>query len=194
MKRLVIAVDCDDVLIETVEKLVEEYNRRYNTDVKIENAFVRNNPDWGAERNEVFARFRTIFTSKEFEAITPRPDAVEVVQRLAMYHELHLVTARFLELELVTLRMLNTYFKDCFTEMNHVGDGSKGDICRAVRADTLIDDNAKHLIDAKNCGVDSTIWFGDYPWQSHDSDFVDYTARCKDLYEVEKEIERIANA
>lgn len=193
MKKLVIAVDCDDVLIETTERLVREYNRRYGTHVTMRNAFLSVNPEWEVERQEMFTRFHEISSSPESRAVAPRSDAIAAVKRLSEHHELHLVTARFIELELVTLQMINTYFKDCFTEINHVGDQSKGDICRAIHADILIDDNAKHLIDAKNCGVGSTIWFGEYPWQEHDSDFVDYTARCKDWYEVEREIDRIAN-
>ena len=77
--------------------------------------------------------------------------------------------------------------------MNHVGlDASKGDICEAVQADILIDDNLRHLINAKGCGVKSLIWFGSYPWQAEaiESDLV--TTRCYDWPSVEEEIAKLA--
>lgn len=194
MKRLVIAVDCDDVLVDTTERLTHEYNERFSTSAQVKNAFRLGLPEWGAERDIVLGRFCEIYMSQKFRAFAPRPDAREVIARLSRDHELHLVTARFVGLELVTLQMINEYFASCFKEINHVGDASKGELCRAFQSDVLIDDNAKHLKDAKNCGVGSTIWFGEYPWQEHDSDFVDYTARCKDWYEAEREIDRIANS
>ena len=92
-----------------------------------------------------------------------------------------------------TLAMLEKYFPGVFTEIEHVGlDGSKGEVCQRLKADVLIDDNYKHLVSARECGVDSLVWFGDYPWQTEAlSDM--RAVRCRDWREVEAEIERIAS-
>ena len=77
--------------------------------------------------------------------------------------------------------------------MKFVGwEGSKGDVCRALRADVLIDDNFRHLVSARDCGVGGLLWFGDYPWQTEDLGDMP-TVRCRDWREVEAEIERIAS-
>ena len=130
MRQLVIAVDCDDVLVPSTQKIVALYNQQYGTSV-------------------------------------PFDDAIRCCRELARNHELHLVTARPGRIMHTTLAMLEKYFPGVFTEIEHVGlDGSKGEVCQRLKADVLIDDNYKHLVSARECGVDSLVWFGDYPWQT----------------------------
>lgn len=195
MKRLVIAVDCDDVLINTTEYIMRQYDKRYGIKVDLENAYTLSHPQFdGEELDTIYERFNEIFRAEEFQTLKPRADAVEVVQRLGCQHELHLVTARLAAVELITLTMINEYFPGCFTEINHISErGSKGEVCRVLKADVIIDDNAKHLEDAKSCGVKQRIWFGSYPWQKPDAGSQDFTARCADWYEVEQQVNYFAN-
>lgn len=190
---MTIAIDCDDVLIDSTAFVVATYNTRYATNVKLENAFVSSNPEWGVDRPEVFRRFHEIYSSEEFRCLEPRADARASIANLAQNHVLHLVTARDLVLELVTLQMLNTFFPDCFRDICHVGEGSKGSICMALNADMLIDDNAKHLRDALDRGVEHTVWFGEYPWQTQDLSDSNLGNRYKDWREVEREVNRVAS-
>lgn len=192
MQRLVIAIDCDDVLIDSTSWIIDEYNRRYGTSVDLRDAFVLDERQFGANRMQVFERFNELYSLKEFGEIQPRADAIEVVNRLGKKHDLHLVTARHFALELVTLQMLNKYFPNQFVEINHVGEESKGQVCSAVRADVIIDDNAKHLKDAKSCGVKERIWFGAYPWQEYDGESAEYTTRCVDWFGVERVVNQLA--
>ena len=125
MRQLVIAVDCDDVLVPSTQKIVALYNQQYDTNVQLDGAHV------------------------------PIPGV--------------------------------------FTEIEHVGlDGSKGEVCQRLKADVLIDDNYKHLVSARECGVDSLVWFGDYPWQTQ-VDASGGAMRCRSWYEVQDEIKRITN-
>ena len=192
MKKLTIAVDCDDVLIDSTAFVVAAYNARYATNVKLENAFVSANPEWGVDRPEVFRRLHEIYGSDEFRRLEPRADARASIANLAQNHTLHLVTARDLVLELVTLQMLDIFFPKCFYDINHVGEGSKGSICAALNADMLVDDNAKHLRDALDCGVEHAVWFGEYPWQTHDLSDSNLGNRYKGWHEVEREVNRVA--
>ena len=189
-KRLVIAVDCDDVLLPSQALIIESYNQRYNTRVPLESAYDPYEPEWSAEPAEIARRIYEIQLSEDYARAVPFPDAVEVCQRLSEQHELHLVTARPDTLTELTAAMVERYFGGMFREIEHVGkDGSKGDICRGLRADVLIDDNAAHLHAAEQCQVPHLLWFGDYLWQTDASGGV---VRCRDWYEVEEEIERIA--
>lgn len=193
MRRLVVAIDCDDVLIDSTEWIMDEYNRRYGAKVRLEDAFAHDEQRFGVGLAEMFNRFNDLYRLEEFRQLRPREDAVDVVNRLGQNHELHLVTARSLVLELVTLQMLNEYFPGCFKEINHVGEGSKGQVCQMMSADVIIDDNAKHLEDARLCGVGERVWFGVYPWQIHDAGFKNFTERSSDWYSVERAINRIAD-
>lgn len=192
MKKLVIAVDCDDVLVPSTERVVGIYNARYGTSVKLAEAYLSANPDWQVDREEALRRIYSIQLTPEYSQTAPFEDAINVCRRLADNHELHLVTARASEVMSVTMSMIDQYFPDVFAEIEHIGDnGNKGEICQKLSADVLIDDNLKHLETARACGVANLIWFGDYPWNKPDEQ-PEGIVRCSDWAEVEKEIERIA--
>ncbi len=188
-RRLVIAIDCDDVLLNATEFIVDTYNRLYDTKVQLVNAHTSKSNEWGAERGEVLRRIFDIQHSSEYKAIKPRKDAINSLARLAKEHELHLVTARPTEISDVTEAMIEQCFEGCFTEVNHVGlDASKGEVCERIHADIMIDDNIRHLVDAYEHGVRTLVWFGDYPW--HESQRVQATLlvvyKCLDWADVEK--------
>lgn len=192
MKQLKIVVDCDDVLLPTTNFLVDTYNTLYGTAVLVENAHSSNNQEWQTDRQEVIRRLNEIQRSKEFGLIKPTKDAIDVIKRQSEKHQLYLVTARPDAVDAVTNRMIGTYFAGLFSEVHHIGPGRlKGDLCRLLQANVLIDDNIKHIADANQCGIEKTIWFGDYAWQvsagSHDLD------RCNNWNEVENAIEQFAN-
>lgn len=192
MKKLVIAIDCDDVLVNASEFLVQTYNARYGTSVQIERAHQSGNDEWGADRDEVFRRIHEIQLSDAYAQIAPSKMARRVIAELASHHELHVVSARHDDVLSVTNRMLEQYFIDCFQSVEHVGDDrSKGEVCEQLGAQVMIDDNSKHLIDAAGHGVAKRIWFGDYAWQKDQE--IDVTAdRCLDWREAQAVIEEFA--
>lgn len=192
MKRLVIAVDCDDVLLPSLMLIIGLYNQRYGAKVPYKSAYDPHETEWGVEPEEIGRRIYEIQLSEGYAHAAPFADAVEVCRRLAGNHELHLVTARHKSLTELTSAMLAQYFGGVFREVALVGPrGNKGDICRNLRADVLIDDNAAHLRTAEQCGVSHLLWFGSYPWQA---DAPGGVVRCRDWYEVEMEIERFARS
>ena len=194
MERLVISIDCDDVLLPSTEKIVDMYNKQYGTDVSLAGSQDPHNPEWRARPEEIGERIYDIQLTSEYAETPPFEDAIEVCRRLSNDHELHMVTARPGRVMPVTIDMLEKYFKGVFTEIEHVGrSGSKGDVCRRLKSDVLIDDNITHLASAKDCGIDNRIWFGNYDWQAGGDTIGASTLRCMYWQEVGVEIERIAN-
>lgn len=193
MRSLRIAVDCDDVLLPSLESIVDIYNQTYGTDVQYKDAYSAGATEWQATPDEIAERIYEIQLRDEYAAVQPFDDAIEVCARLAANHSLNLITARPGRLMPVTLAMINQYFPDVFSEIEHVGmEGSRGDVCRLIQADVLIDDRYKHLQTAFDCGIKNLIWFGEYPWQYREVDDKMGVVICKDWQEVEREIERIA--
>lgn len=195
-RKLVIAVDCDDVLVPGVESLVSAYNHRYNTTVRLENAFNPNSSEWGVGREEIFSRLREIHLSDDFPHSEPQLETQEVVNRLARSYELHLVTAREPELEHLTNNMISKFFPGCFEGIEHTGGViSKGVVCQTIGANILIDDALHNLVRARDSGLDWLVKFGNYPWQD-ENELVDFDnlISCDNWLEVEKEIERIAGS
>lgn len=193
MKRLIIAIDCDDVLIHTTEYLVRTYNALHGTAVSLKDAHSSKNPAWSTDREDVFARLHAIQLSEEYALIEPPKETIRIIHSLARHHELHLVTARRGEVKSATERMVKEHYEGCFTSIEHVGDASKGEACRLLGADVMIDDNLHHLESAAQNGVGSLVWFGDYPWQAAQKSEFALPIRCRTWSDVERVIERLAN-
>lgn len=194
-RRLVIAIDCDDVLIETTCFLVESYNKKFGTDVTLEHAHKPNNIEWGTDDDELMlGRLSKLQQTDEYARIEPIVEVVATVGRLAKEHELHLITARDGSVEAVTMAMLNKYLAGCFTTIEHVGKTrSKGEVCHRIGADVLIDDNIHYLMSAIENGLPlgGALHFGYYPWNQLDKP-VEGVIECRDWEAVEREVLQIA--
>lgn len=198
MRKLTIAIDCDDVLVPSAQWIVDEYKARYGVDVSLDNFYSNDPATWGVSKNQIAVkRVADILASDKYARLPPFPDAIEPVHRLSSYHDLYLVTGRTLRLESVTQLMIDTYFKGCFISMEHTSDfeggRSKGEVCRELGIDTLIDDHTEHIESVLTVGgVREAIIFGQYPWNTHQQ-LTQGVVRCSDWAEVEREIERIAS-
>lgn len=194
MQRLTIAVDCDDVLLPSVQSIIDIYNRKYGTAVAYKDAYSTDVPQWQAAPEQITERIFDIQLSSEYTSVKPFAEAVEVCSRLARWHSLYLVTARPDSIMTFTLAMIDQHFPDVFSEIEHIGlDGNKGDVCHLLQADVLIDDRHKHLRTAYDRGIENLLWFGDYPWQYRGAEDEMGLIVCPDWQEVEAQIERIAN-
>lgn len=197
-KQLVIAVDCDDVLVATTPFLVDAYNAMYGTSVALKDS--HNTDDykiWGANRELQVQRLDELMMTDEYSALGPVEDEVDILNRLSDYHALHLVTARKPEEHELTQAMVDRDLPDVFESLDFVGwTGSKGEVCKRIGADVLIDDSVRHLHDALQWGLPKghAILFGDYPWNDVDPATLKGIRRCLNWQEVEQVVSEIANA
>ncbi|HEU4715592.1 MAG TPA: hypothetical protein VFS14_02055 [Candidatus Saccharimonadales bacterium] len=202
-KRLVIAVDCDDVLLPTSQAIINDYNRRFGTSLTLEDMYQPATLDrWGTDEDDVaIERVNEFLRSEEHARLAPDPAAVESIHWLAERHELHLITGRADFLKEATAQLLDTFFKGCFTSIEHTNyivaststavRRSKGDVCANINATVLIDDHLVHAEDALRT-LDRVIVFGDYPWNRRDV-LLDGMVRCIDWLSVTKEIDTYAS-
>lgn len=198
MRRLVIAIDCDDVLMPSSEAIVAHYNQEYGTNVHVDDFYERNPGQWGVQSlEEVYDRIRMYFHSPQFKAeVKPYAEAVDAVKRLARRHELHLVTGRGSNVEAVTQAMVDEHFTSLFVSMEHTGsykqpDGTfirrtKGEVCKAINADILIDDNLDHARSVIEHGIDTVLLFGTNAWT--DKEKLAGAIRCQGWSDVLSEI------
>lgn len=194
-RRLIIAIDCDDVLIPTAPRVIAAYNEKYGTTLGLESFYGQDPDPWGVkEMKDASQRVGEILLADE---IIPDNDTVEVIHDFASRHELHLVTGRSQILEQLTLSMISTYFPGCFQsiELTNFYDEahrrSKGDVCRALGADILIDDHIEHIQSVLAVGMKEVIVFGDYSWNQAEQ-LPEGATRCRDWNEVREEIQRVA--
>ena len=194
MRRLTIAVDCDDVLAATTPFFINEYNKAYNTNVQLSQAHAMTEDVWGAPADEVITRIDAFMNTDAYKQLGPTAEEILVLKDLAQNHSLHLVTARKETERELTQAMLDRDLKDIFVSIDLVGwQGSKGEVCARIGADVLIDDSARHLHDAIKNGLskDGAILFGGYAWNAADSDHEDLTT-CSDWPEVKRVIDTLA--
>ena len=194
MRRLVIAIDCDDVLVRTTPFFVDSYNQKYGTNVPLDLAHVDDETLWGVPHSEMLDRFAQMIDTEEYRALGLSPAQAAVLKQLAEHHELHVVTARKEHERALTQAMLDRDVPGIFTSMEFVGwGGSKGDVCHRIGADVLIDDNASHLYDAIHKGLPhgGALLFGAYPWNEADQSHQD-VRHCIDWPDVKMAIDALA--
>lgn len=203
MKRLIIAIDCDDVLIDSSDRIVERYNAKYGASIDASHMY-RQDLDWGAGSHEAaIDRMNSLMLDDRIlDDLVPSEATINAVRALASQHELHLVTGRQTYLEPSTRALLDAYFPGCFTSVEHTNyiasasspepRRSKGEVCAQIHANILIDDHVKHGKNVLNHGVREVLLFGDYPWNQTDDDTPGIT-RCHDWQEVLQNIETLSH-
>lgn len=202
-RRLVIAIDCDDVLLPTATAIIEDYNARFATALKLEHMYTPARMEtWGTDNADVaIERVNEFLRSKEHATLAPHPEAVDAIKQLAAEHELHLITGRADFLQDVTQAMLDAYFPGCFTSVEHTNfivsstdtavKRTKGEVCQAICADILIDDHVVHGKSGLECGLEKIIVFGDFPWNRNE-ELDKGMVRCHDWPGVLSEVEKSA--
>lgn len=194
MRKLVIAVDCDDVLVRTTPYFVDAYNRMYSTNVTLAKAHYDDEDIWKTDRATLESRFAELMKTKEYKELRPSDEEVRVLTELSESHELHVITARREYERELTQFMIDTYLPNVFLSLELVGySGSKGQVCERINAEVLIDDNLRHLEDAIKYGLPQrgAILFGDYPWNTELASLVGFK-RCTSWVDAQKEIDELA--
>ena len=194
MRRLVIAVDCDDVLVPSTPFFIDNYNKLYGTSLSLEDAHTGSEDSWQADRVLIEDRLAQLMETEEYKLLAPSEEAIRVLRELAEHHDLHVVTARREQEREMTQRMLDYILPGVFHSLDTVGwTGSKGEVCQRLCADILIDDSARHLHDAIACGMpkQGAILFGEYPWNRNDGKHEDLTV-CPDWLVVKVVVDAIA--
>lgn len=173
MERITVVFDLDDVLFAFVVPFLEWHNRRYGTDLTLEDlASARYLFEaWGGTTEEAIERVPLFFREVDVLGLEPIPGAVECLDRLEAEYHLVVVTARDREFAGVTEPWIEKYFPGVFDRVilgvGHSERGersvTKADVCRQIGASVMVDDQVAHLAGAAENGI-RTLLFGRYPW------------------------------
>lgn len=169
MNYRTIAIDCDDVLVDTAASVINHYNKTYNTDLTIGETYSNDPARWGVnDRQTATDRVDAFMQSEEYLNVPPFKEAIAAIKQLSKHYSLHVVTGRPELLEGYTHEFLGTYFPGLFQSVTFTGlftakPRSKADVCKEIDADLLIDDHIAHATVVAKAGID-VLLFGDYPW------------------------------
>jgi uncharacterized HAD superfamily protein len=181
MKKRVIAIDCDDVIVKTAETTIVHYNKKYGTALSLEKFYSDDLSAWGAPDDATaIKRVNAFIRTDAFIHQEPMQEAIAVIRWLKRHHELHIVTGRPLFIEQATKDWLSKHFPNTFTSAVFTNffklddDGAepvtpmtKAAVCKQIGADILIDDHMGHALDVAEAGID-VLLFGDYPWNKQE--------------------------
>lgn len=188
--RKIIAIDCDDVVVETSPNILKYYNKTYGTHIELKNLYSEDNTYWGVTTTgEAIRRVEEYLKTDEYRRIPPFKETVASIAKLAKHHELHIVTGRSEFLAVATETMLEQYFPGMFASIEYTGmfanrPRSKADVCAEIGADLLIDDHLGHAKSVAKRGID-VLLFGDYPWNQMET-LPAHIRRAKDWIAVEQ--------
>lgn len=165
---MIIAIDLDDVLADSLNSFIEFYNKHYDKTLKYEDFIAYTLSEIkGIPREEENRILEHFDESNYFDNIKPMKDAVEVIEKLSKNHEIIIITSRTKDKEEKTKKWVNKFFKDIkriyFIRKNyHEKPKTKAEICKEFNADVLIEDNLSY---AKNCAESGVkVLLFDYPW------------------------------
>jgi 5'(3')-deoxyribonucleotidase len=188
--KITIAIDVDDVLAANAEAFVEFSNKRWGTNLKVEDYDEHWAILWGVEENnhDEIEKRALEFLKHSTPIYKHFPDANESLKKLAEKHKLVIVTSRRMAQSQDTLEWIEKFYPGIFDEIHFAGiwdkihddriKVTKAEFCRQVGADYLIDDQLKHCIAAADAGIKGLL-FGDYSWNQAD--------------ELPKDVTRVAN-
>ncbi len=173
VKRVIVGVDNDDVLVDFIQSLVSYSNKYFGTSLNYEDMYTFNlGILWGCSQEESVKRVFEFYNSSEFIYLPPVEGSLEALKKLNNYFILRIVSSRPASLLFKTKQSLDSLFPNLF-ERIHLTDSygsnkpkkSKLEICREEGITVLIDDNIDNLNNSFEFNVKPILFRR--PWNRH---------------------------
>lgn len=167
----IIAIDCDEVLMDTTNHLsmyVKEkfwYDWFYH-DYKYYMLHENDHIDMDFETTQTLVN--DYYNSLEAKDALPIVWAQEAVQKLLdAWHQLYVITARHDGQKALTYWQIDTHFPNTFTDIHfahHYTEKrmNKSDLCKEVWATILVEDNIDYALEASSQGIKTFLL--ERPW------------------------------
>ncbi|HET9722012.1 MAG TPA: hypothetical protein VFP32_03215 [Candidatus Saccharimonadales bacterium] len=169
----IIAVDVDEVLAVNAAGFVEYSNKRWGTDLKVEDYHEHWAELWQSDEEETERRAIEYHYSGVHRNLEPIDKAREVLTKLAKDYRLIVLTSRRVIIEQDTRDWLDANFPGIFHSVKFAGifdkfandrmNLTKADQLKRLEADYFIDDQPRHCLAAAEAGI-TALLFGDYKW------------------------------
>lgn len=173
MPKQTIAVDIDDVLSASAAGFVAYTNAKWGTSLGIDDY----DEDWvklwqvdhatGKIRAHEYYKAGVVNKYENFD------EALPVLKKLSGRYDLVIATSRVIHVKEDTLEWLDRHYNGVFSAVHLAGiyddlheDAilrTKADLCKAIGANYLIDDQPKHCVAVAEIGITGLL-FGDYSW------------------------------
>lgn len=168
---MIIAIDLDDTLADSLTSFIEFHNENYKTLIKFNDFTAYTlNEIIGLPREEEMKRLEAFDNSKYYDKIKPIKGAVEAISELSKKHKIIIITSRPEKFERKTRNWVEKNFhgiKEIFfiRKVYHETARNKAEICKEIGAKLLIDDNLDNVLDCEKAGIQAILI--DYPWNQY---------------------------
>jgi uncharacterized protein len=169
---MLIGLDVDEVLAETIVRVIERHNDVYCDEKKYkrEDFTSYNWSDvWGGTREDSINEIYDFVASEYHDRIEPKKWAVEGVKRLSKHHDLVAVTGRSFDFEEKTRNWLGKYFGDMIDGVCFGNDYSKNGeminkshIAKELGLELFVEDNFSYANDIAKVGT--KVFLFNAPW------------------------------
>ncbi|KAK7265502.1 hypothetical protein RJT34_33122 [Clitoria ternatea] len=199
-KKLVVAVDVDEVLGNFVSALNKFIADRYASNYSVSGYHVYEFCKiWNCSRDEADIRVHEFFKTSYFKSgIHPLPGSQTALQKLSRFCSLSVVTSRQNVIKDHTVEWIEKNYPGLFHEIhfgNHFAlDGvsrPKSEICRSLNAKVLIDDNPRYALECADVGIRVLLfdYEDSYPWSKNEVvDQHPLVTKVKNWAEVEEQL------
>lgn len=170
MAKRKIGVDFDDTAVDTFTEFLAFCNSQYGEQFQVKDFVVFGHESvWKISEEQCRERFLAFDASEARRNIRPMPGAQEAIRKLALMHELHIVTARPVELAKGTHEMIDRHFPKWFTGVHFCSTDNGANyhrpkplVCKEIEVMIHIED---HPVTAQACAKEGiqTLLF-DRPW------------------------------
>lgn len=187
VKKPVIAVDVDEVLLPLHRHFLDHHNAVYGTDFVYPDPLGRYllQEFTGEDGAVVIEKLQKFYASGETRHLQPLPGAVKAIKRLSKRYDLVIISNQQQFQGEYTKVVLREQFDEIFREVYFTASPIPGhrpelksELCKRVGARYLIDDALKNALHCAAEGIE-VILFGDYYWNRHES-LPGGIARCRD--------------
>jgi 5'(3')-deoxyribonucleotidase len=168
---MIIAVDLDDVLANTLENFIDFHNSTYKTSLKFSDFKSYALHDIiGLSFEEEAKRLEQFDKSKFFNKIKPLEGAQTAISQLSKKNKIVVITARTKSVATKTKRWLKKYFPEIdevvFISQNYMGFiKTKAEVCKEFGAKVIIEDKTSFVNECANKGI--KVMMLDYPWNQN---------------------------
>lgn len=179
MTKPVIALDIDDVLVDTAAALLGDYNEKYGTSLEKHHYYSKDIDVLGvAAYEEAADRLSRYVLSGALTEAQPHQEAVDAVRRLSSAYSFVGVTSRPSGIAPATKEWIRRHFGDVvsdviFTHYIMSADSpdkatqlTKVEVCSDIGAVFMIEDHLHHALPVAESGV--SVFLIDQPWNQSD--------------------------
>ncbi len=148
-----IAVDVDDVLVETKKKFIKYINNNSSYSAiysRLDSFYIEN--VLGISKLQLLAMLSSFESSSDFGDLRPVKNAQKAIAYLKRHHDLVIVTARDIRHKTITEKLINKYFPHTFSQIYFASNNhnSKARICVKEKINLIIEDHYEYAL---HCAV-----------------------------------------